>query len=146
MWDKLDMGAAIRKLRGSRRQKDLFVLVGLRPGAWSLDERGKRRPQEATLRKIARALDCTVDELEGHALEMRRQRLGEMPGQTAGDAERPGGQGAANDPRSQQFRQHMEKAVYHLAEAVLVLAQGAAPQASETPAPGSPAPSRDGPS
>lgn len=55
--------AELRKAKGYT-QGDLAYMCGLRQDSISQYERGIRFPQGKTIIKLARALDCTVEELD----------------------------------------------------------------------------------
>jgi transcriptional regulator with XRE-family HTH domain len=59
------MGAVIRELRIERgvRQAELARAIDCHPKSLANIERGKRNPSAVMLRRIARALDASVDEL-----------------------------------------------------------------------------------
>jgi transcriptional regulator with XRE-family HTH domain len=70
-----DLGTAIRRLRGSRRQWELAEAAGMKPSSWSDYERGKRVPRRKNLERIAAALGCEVRTIEQEALQVSRERL-----------------------------------------------------------------------
>ncbi len=71
----LDIGRAIRHLRGDRPQAQLAAKARIDRTSWSLYEAGKRSPREHNLARIVRALGCKRVELEEAAWAFRRRRL-----------------------------------------------------------------------
>lgn len=70
-----DLGVAIRRLRGSRRQWEMAEAADMTTSSWSDYERGEQQPRLPQKRRIAKALGCTVRELEQEALAVTGERL-----------------------------------------------------------------------
>lgn len=73
--DGHDLGQAIRRLRGSRKQWTMAEAAGMTASSWSDYERGKRLPRRKQLDRIAAALGCDVTVLEQEALKIGGARL-----------------------------------------------------------------------
>ncbi len=63
--DKLGANIAARRIMCGLDQSELAERVGRSPTAILYIERGQRRPSVELLTNIAKALDCSVDELLG---------------------------------------------------------------------------------
>ncbi len=72
-----DLGVAIKRLRGSRTQPQMVEAAGMSTSSWSDYERGKQNPRPRQLKRIAKALGCTVKELEQEKLKVAGERLSE---------------------------------------------------------------------
>jgi transcriptional regulator with XRE-family HTH domain len=70
-----DLGVAIRRLRGSRRQWEMAEAADMTTSSWSDYERGERQPRPPQKMRVAKALGCTVRELEQEALAVTGERL-----------------------------------------------------------------------
>jgi transcriptional regulator with XRE-family HTH domain len=70
-----DLGAAIKRLRGPRPQSEVAEAAGMTPSSWSDYERGKQRPRPPQLERIAKALGCTLKELDQEVLKVGNERL-----------------------------------------------------------------------
>jgi transcriptional regulator with XRE-family HTH domain len=81
-----DLGVAIRRLRGSRKQWELAEVADMTTSSWSDYERGKQRPRPPQLKRIAKALGCTLKELDQEALKVGNERLAAEARQDGADA------------------------------------------------------------
>jgi transcriptional regulator with XRE-family HTH domain len=73
---KVDLATALKKLRGSRTQKDVARKAELSPSTWNQYEKARRLPKEESWPKLARGLDCSMDELWDAVLVAYQERTG----------------------------------------------------------------------
>ena len=90
MFDPRDLACAIKKLRGSRHQKDLAKSVGVSAGTWCKWEKGDTTPRSVSLIRIAQALGFSVERLSEVIWECRQMRVGgEIRPEAASDQRPP---------------------------------------------------------
>jgi len=67
--DNSDFGMRLREWRTRRAlsQRELAVLAGVQQVTVARLETGSRKPRPRTIRKLAKALEITIDELQGYA-------------------------------------------------------------------------------
>lgn len=73
--ESVDIGHAIRCLRGDRPQAQVASKARIDPTSWCLYEAGRRRPRESNLARIVRALGCSRVQFEEVVWTFRRRRL-----------------------------------------------------------------------
>lgn len=116
MFERADLAAAIKKLRGGRTQKEVAQRAGIDETAWSLYENEARQPTLRSLEKIALGLGCTVSRLEEEIWEARKRRLAEVQALAAQkDA------AADPDPLRHQLREHLAGIAHHVHEILLLV-------------------------
>jgi len=76
---KVDLATALKKLRGSRTQKEVARLGGLSPSTWNQYEKARRLPKEESWPKLARGLGCSVEELWDALVAAYQERTGKTP-------------------------------------------------------------------
>lgn len=114
MFERVDLAAAIKKLRGGRTQKEVAQRAGIDETAWSLYENEARQPTLRSLEKVAHGLGCTVTRLEEEIWEARNRRLAEALAARKGPAEEP-------DPLRHQLREHLAGIAQHVHEILLLV-------------------------
>ena len=64
-----DFNARLREWRRRRAlsQRELAALAGIQPVTVARLETGAQRPRPKTVRKLTKALEITIDELQGYA-------------------------------------------------------------------------------
>lgn len=120
MFERVDLAAAIKKLRGGRTQKEVAQRAGIDETAWSLYENEGRQPTLRSLEKVAYGLGCTVTRLEEEIWEARNRRLAEALAVRKGPAEEP-------DPLRHQLREHLAGIAHHVHEILLLVQDPKAP-------------------
>jgi transcriptional regulator with XRE-family HTH domain len=73
---KVDLATALKKLRGSRTQKEVARKAELSPSTWNQYEKARRLPKEESWPKLARGLDCSMEELWEAVLLAYQERTG----------------------------------------------------------------------
>lgn len=115
-----DLGRAIKRLRGSRTQRECGEVAGISPSAWSLYESGSRMPRKGMFARLAKGLGVEPPVLEEAAWEERNQRLAaEDP---AGRPTEPPGF-AEREPLLRAVSEHTQAIAYHLNQLVLLILQ-----------------------
>jgi|GEM_PF-5333082 len=76
---KVDLATALKMLRGSRTQKEVARQAGLSPSTWNQYEKAKRLPKEESWPKLARGLDCSLDDLWDQVVVAYQERTGRTP-------------------------------------------------------------------
>jgi transcriptional regulator with XRE-family HTH domain len=89
MNDPQDVGAAIRRLRGSRQQLALATVAEVHPSSWSKWEKGETAPRPGNFPLIAKALGCTLEQLQSEIWKSSRERLGAPEEPPSGSEDRP---------------------------------------------------------
>lgn len=127
MFDKRDVAAAIKKLRGSRTQKQVAEQAGIDRPTWNQYEKARAMPKRANFRKILQGLGCTQRELDEAIMAAWRKRLDEEhpPGEedgVGGVAVFPSRAGAQEpvDEFHRRVHRHTSALAFHL-EAILLL-------------------------
>ena len=117
MFGKEDLGRAIKKLRGSRTQKECADVASISPSAWSIYEGGDRMPRAAMFAKLSRGLGVDPKVLEEAAWAERNQRVatGSTEGQPAA-APAP----TERQPLQRAVSEHTQAIAYHLNELFLL--------------------------
>lgn len=116
MFGKEDLGRAIKKLRGSRTQKECAEVAVVSPSAWSIYEGGDRMPRAAMFAKLARGLGVDPKALEEAAWAERNQRVAN------GNAEgQPAAVPAAREPLRRAVSEHTQAIAHHLHELFLLI-------------------------
>ncbi len=72
-----DIARTLKRLRGSRSQAQCAREGGLSPNAWTHYEKGRRRPGEKLMARLAKGLGVTLAKLEEEILVTRNERLRE---------------------------------------------------------------------
>lgn len=75
MFDPIDYGHAIRRLRGKRTQKDCADAGGIDRPTWNQYERGRTSPR-GNYARVARGLGVDEDELTEAVIAAWRRRVG----------------------------------------------------------------------
>lgn len=73
---KVDLATALKKLRGSRTQKEVARKAELSPSTWNQYEKARRLPKEESWPKLARGLGCSVEELWDEVVTAYQERTG----------------------------------------------------------------------
>lgn len=73
---KVDLATALKKLRGSRTQKAVAEKAGLSPSTWNQYEKARRLPKEDSWPKVARGLECSLDEVWDEMVVAYQERTG----------------------------------------------------------------------
>lgn len=73
---KMDLATALKKLRGSRTQKEVARQAELSPSTWNQYEKARRLPKEESWPKLARGLGCSMEELWDAVLIAYQERTG----------------------------------------------------------------------
>jgi transcriptional regulator with XRE-family HTH domain len=76
MNDPRDVAAAIQRLRGRRQQQDLARVAKVHHSTWSKWEKGATAPRQASFPLIAKALGCSLEQLQSEIWKSSRERLG----------------------------------------------------------------------
>jgi transcriptional regulator with XRE-family HTH domain len=90
----MDLGRALRRLRGGLSQAEAARRSAIDASAWSRYERGRQQPQASQVQRIAAGLGVSVEELES-AIEWERQnrlqqQLAHLRAESAVDGVREG--------------------------------------------------------
>ncbi len=116
MFERVDLAAAIKKLRGGRTQKEVAQRAGIDETAWSLYENEGRQPTLKSLAKVAHGLGCTMARLEEEIWEARNRRLAEA--QTLAARKDLAGE---PDPLRHQLHEHFAGIAHHVHEIMLLV-------------------------
>lgn len=73
---KVDLATALKKLRGNRTQKEVARRADLSPSTWNQYEKAHRLPKEESWPKLARGLDCSMEELWDEVMAAYQERTG----------------------------------------------------------------------
>lgn len=73
---KMDLATALKKLRGSRTQKEVARRAELSPSTWNQYEKARRLPKEESWPKLARGLGCSEEELWDEVVIAYHERTG----------------------------------------------------------------------
>jgi transcriptional regulator with XRE-family HTH domain len=120
-----DLGKAIERLRGERKQRVCAERAGISPSSWSLYESGVRAPRKDMRARIARGLGVDVRVLDETAWQVRGERIA---GEEAGTKANPAGPAApvssighAPLDALDQIDEHVNGVAHHLRELALLL-------------------------
>ena len=115
MFGKEDLGRAIKKLRGSRTQKECAEVASVSPSAWSIYEGGDRMPRAAMFVKLACGLGVDPKVLEEAAWAERNQRVAD------GSAEGQPATAPVREPLRRAVSEHTQAIAHHLHELFLLI-------------------------
>lgn len=114
-----DLGKAIERLRGERKQRVCAERAGINPSSWSLYESGVRAPRKDMRARIARGLGVDVRVLDEAAWQVRSERIA---GEEAGAKAAPNAPAAGIGHDSlDAIDQHVNGVAHHLRELALLL-------------------------
>jgi transcriptional regulator with XRE-family HTH domain len=117
-----DLGKAIERLRGERKQRVCAERAGISPSSWSLYESGVRAPRKDMRARIARGLGVDVRVLDETAWQVRGERIaGEEAGTKPGPTVPAAGIGHAPLEALDQIDEHVNGVAHHLRELALLL-------------------------
>jgi transcriptional regulator with XRE-family HTH domain len=123
MVEPKDLGKAIQRLRGDRKQRACAEEAGISPSSWSLYESGDRAPRRKMRERIARGLGVDLRVLDETAWQARNERLAEEAGaKSAGQGSQP-----ARDPRQNAIDEHVNGVAHHLRELAILLSKRPSP-------------------
>jgi transcriptional regulator with XRE-family HTH domain len=122
MVEPRDLGKAIERLRGERKQRVCAERAGISPSSWSLYESGVRAPRKDMRARIARGLGVDLRVLDETAWQVRGERIaseeaGTKPGPAGPAAHAPGTRNESLDA----IDQHVNGVAHHLRELALLL-------------------------
>lgn len=129
MFDKRDVALAIRKLRGTRTQKEVADAAGVDRPTWNQYEKARAMPKRANFDKIADGLGVPPRRLDEEIMKAWRERLdrehpataGSAPGADAGRVETGGDAGEGGDDFEQAVRRHTDGLARHVRALVFTL-------------------------
>jgi transcriptional regulator with XRE-family HTH domain len=117
MFGKEDLGRAIKKLRGSRTQKECAEVASVSPSAWSIYEGGDRMPRATMFAKLARGLGVDPKVLEEAAWAERNQRVAHG----SAEAQPAAVPAPAKEPLRRAVSEHTQAIAHHLHELFLLI-------------------------
>jgi transcriptional regulator with XRE-family HTH domain len=86
MNDPRDIATTIRRLRGTRQQLDLARVAEVHPSTWSKWEKGETALRAVNFPYLAKALGCSLEQLQNEIWKSSRERLG-SPEEPQSDSE-----------------------------------------------------------
>lgn len=119
MVEPRDLGKAIQRLRGERKQRACAEVAGISASSWSLYESGDRTPRTSMRERIARGLGVELRVLDDTAWQMRNERLAEETGAKIAAA----GGDSARESRLHAIDEHVNGVAHHLRELALLLSK-----------------------
>lgn len=116
-----DYAAAIKELRGTRKQKEVADRAGITPNHWNRLESSRSRLTPKTQAKVARGLGVEFERFAQVVLENAQRRLRERPGTGGSAVAEPPASYGPDDTRLRQVEAHVRASAESLIQAFRLL-------------------------
>lgn len=112
-----DYAAAIKELRGTRKQNEVAERGGVSPNHWNRLESGGSLPAPETQAKLARGLGVDFERFAQVVLDHAHRRLQQRPAAEASQLAEPAVSYGSDDARLRQVESHVRASADHLIQA-----------------------------